>query len=115
MKTNSELSINDMVKKHLKNNDDVIKANDNLRWVMDLLNSIKGNFQLPKEIEKSQGTVKSECGYNLSMMSAKGDLYFRVEPNGVEFKNDGVIYESCTEELVKKVVDYCNKKFLRGV
>ena len=115
MKKIPNLTIDSIVDKYLKSNDDVKIVKEKLIWIKDLLTKISKHYET-KIVEISQGTINSKCGYNVYMKSqnSTGELYFRVDPNGVEFQNDKVVHEECNEELIKKVVDYCNHYFIRN-
>jgi len=107
MKPSSD-SVNTLVKKYLKSNDDALKSASHLAWVKELISEVSKYFNID-DIQIRNGSVDSEYGYNVHARS----LYFRVNPDGVEFMNDKVIHLECSEEVVKKVVEFCNKYFVR--
>jgi hypothetical protein len=117
MKTIQNLDIASMVDKLLDKNKNEAPVNSkkNLNWVKDLLNKISLHYH-SESIETSQGTIDSVYGYNVHMKSAlsNGSLYFRVNPEGVEFQNNKKIRKECSEELVEEVIEYCNRHFLRN-
>ncbi len=107
------LTIEKMVNKFLKQNDLPMKADKNLSWVKDLLAIISKHYEC-RNIAISKGTFNSIYGYNVHIYSksSNGSLYFRVEPEGVEFNNDKIIHTECNEELVKKVIEHCDNYFV---
>jgi hypothetical protein len=109
----SSNSIDVLVKKHLKSNDDALKSASHLAWVKELIAEISKHFNVG-EFKISNGSKDSEYGYNVYAHSSRnrGSLYFRVNPSGVEFMNDKVIHLECDEVLVKKVVEHCNQYFV---
>jgi hypothetical protein len=105
-------NIKEMVEKYLPDNQEVIKSNDNLKWVKELCSTISIHYQMGR-LSTDQGTIHSKHGYNVHCYGDRTycDLYFRVEHFGVEFNNDKIIHKFCDEELVKKVVDFSTKYF----
>lgn len=111
----SSNSIDVLVKKHLKSNDYPLMSANHLSWVKELIYEVSKYFYV-EDIEIRNGTIDSEYGYNVYAHSSRNraSIYFRVNPNGVEFMNDRVIHLECDEDVAKKVVGYCNEYFVRN-
>ena len=111
----SSNSIDVLVKKHLKSNDEPMMSAKHLVWVKELITEVSKYFHVA-DIEIRNGTMDSEYGYNVYAKSDRNraSIYFRVNPSGVEFMNDKVIHLECDEEVAKKLVEYCNEYFVRN-
>lgn len=109
-------NIEELVVKYLPSNEEAVNSNNHLKWVEKLCDTIGKYYQMGN-LDITQGTLNGKYGYNLRFSGYRSsmDLYFRIEHFGVEFQNDKKIYTECTDELTKKVIDYCTQYFKRTI
>ena len=106
------MNMNYLFNTHVIDNTKVKIVEANLEKVKELITLIKSHFKV-KEVEIRQGSVNEPFGYNIHVCGTSGsEVYFRVESSGVNFDNKGILQVD-DEQLVIKVVEHCNKYFVR--
>lgn len=114
---NKANTIESLLEKHVRSNNEEINVHNNLNFVKKLITSLSTKFDMRETRydliggKVGSGTIntKSGCNYSVHPAGTNLSLYFRVEHYGIQFNNEGDYRQPNDEKLILSVINFCNQ------